>query len=82
MSFAEALAGAARKPGSKCGVGKALATFTGEDLATLVAALDDCGPGKAINCTQLSRALKAEGVAVTHKGVSNHINGECSCGPR
>ena len=82
MSFAEALTSAAKKPGSKCGVGQALATFTGKDHTALVDALDDCGPGKGIGYSQLARALKAEGVAVSDNGVGRHINGECSCGPR
>ena len=82
MSFAEALTSAAKKPGSKCGVGQALATFTGKDLTVLVDALDDCGPGKTLGYSQLARALKAEGVSVGDNGVGRHINGECSCGPR
>ena len=82
MSFAEALTVAAKKPGSRCNVGQALATFTGKDHAALVDALDNCGPGKAIGCSQLARALKAEGIAVADRGVSKHISGECSCGPR
>jgi len=82
MSFAEALTSAAKKPGSKCGVGQALATFTGKDHDALVDAIDNCGPGKALGYSHLARALKAEGVSVADNGVGRHINGECSCGPR
>ena len=82
MSFAEALTSAAKKPGSKCGVGQALATFTGKDHTVLVGAIADCGPNKGIGYSQLARALKAEGVSVADNGVGRHINGECSCGPR
>ena len=82
MSFADALTSAAKKPGSKCGVGTALATFTGKDHTDLVDTLADCGPGKTIGYSHLARALKAEGVTVGATTVGRHINGECSCGPR
>ena len=82
MSFAEALTSAAKKPGSKCGVGQALATFTGKDHTVLVDALADCGPGKSYGYSQLARALKVEKIAVADNGVNRHVNGECSCGPR
>ena len=52
MSFAEALTGAAKKPGGKCGAGQGLATFTGKDHATLVDALAGCGPGHAVSYSQ------------------------------
>ena len=82
MSFADALTSAAKRPGSKCGVGQALATFTGKDHTDLVDAIANCGPGNGISYSHLARALKAEGVSVGDKGVGHHINGECSCGPR
>ena len=82
MSFAEALTSAAKKPGSKCGVGQALATFTGKDHTVLVDAIADCGPNKGIGYSQLARALKAEKITVGDLGVNKHVNGECSCGPR
>ena len=82
MSFAEALTSAAKKPGSKCGVGQALATFTGKDHTVLVDALADCGPGKGLSYMQVARALKAEGLIVGDNAPGRHINGERSCGPR
>ena len=82
MSFAEALTSSAKKAGGKCGVGKALATFTGKDLAALIAALDNCGPGHAMSYSQVARALKAEGILTASYGVGRHVDGECSCGPR
>ena len=82
MSFAESLTGAAKKPGSRCGVSVALASFTGKDHAALVDALADCGPGHQHSYSTIVRALKAEKHIVGSNGVSNHINGQCSCGPR
>ena len=82
MSFAESLTSSAKKSGSKCGVGQALATFTGEDLTLLVDAIADCGPGKSYGYSWVARALKIEKIVVSDKGVGRHINGECSCGPR
>ena len=82
MSFAEALTGAAKKPGGKCGAGQALATFTGKDHAALVDALDNCGPGHTISYSQLARALKVEKITTTSYGIGRHVSGECSCGPR
>jgi len=82
MSFAEALTGAAKKPGGKCGAGQGLATFTGKDHAALVDALAGCGPGHAVSYSQLARALKTEGIITTSYGIGRHVDGSCSCGPR
>ena len=82
MSFAEALTISAKKAGGKCGVGEALATFTGKDLKILVDAIDNCGPGHDMSFAQVARALKIEKITATSYGVGRHVEGTCSCGPR
>lgn len=78
MALADAIAAQVKKPGTKCQVGRAIATLTPEDLAALDAALASKTPSSAI-----WRALKDEGHDYIGKGaVERHRAGECACGSR
>lgn len=81
MSFAQALE-PRKTPGTGCNIGHALAALKGEDHKLLKVALANCGPNGTYSFEGIARALKSEGFTSTGHGVSAHVNGRCSCGPR
>ena len=72
----------AKRPGSKCNVGKALAGMSDVDAAELEQVLDVASPGGPVSYSAITRFLRSEGFEVGGNAVSNHCGGSCSCGPR
>ena len=79
MALADAIAEQVKKPGSKCAIGKAIATMPIEDIEALMAAF----ASPLIASAAIWRALKAEGhVYVGRDAVERHRAEDCACGAR
>ncbi len=76
MGFAKALAADQVATGPPCSMSTAIAAQEGDDLAALLAALDD----PKVTAASISRALTAVGHKVSGATVRRHCAGECSCG--
>ncbi len=76
MGFAAALAADQVRAGPPCSMRAAIEAQEGDDLAALLAALDD----PKITAASISRALTAVGHKVSGATIRRHCVGECSCG--